>query len=197
MLQIKIPTIEDTQENHATDSCVASVYTHINNGDRKILDVLRSTQGLGELTPGINIHYYSDGAFSFINLIDYIITQVDNPVHIFLCSYSISVSSIRHLKRLIDKGIVLSIQFLIDNRVRSISPKNFDELIGTFPNAYRCTSLHAKVCLIYNADWNISIVGSQNLTKNPKLERGIIHIDPSIFDYDYEQLTNAYESGTT
>jgi hypothetical protein len=61
---------------------------------------------------------------------------------------------------------------------------------------YRCISLHAKVALIYNDDWKISIVTSQNATDNPKLERGVIFTDDQVFNFDKQQLENAFNRGT-
>lgn len=82
-------------------------------------------------------------------------------------------------------------------RVRSISPKPFDYLVTTFPDCYRCLALHAKVALLYNEDWKITVVGSQNATHNPKLERGIIHTGRDIFDFDFKMLNDEFDSGTT
>lgn len=96
-----------------------------------------------------------------------------------------------------DLGDISSIRFLIDNRVRSISPKPFDYLVTSFPDSYRCAALHAKVALIYNDSYHIDIVGSQNATHNPKLERGIIHTDRRVFDFDYDMLSREYAEGTS
>jgi hypothetical protein len=40
---------------------------------------------------------------------------------------------------------------------------------------YRCSSIHAKVALVWKDNWNISVVTSQNTTDNPKLERDHFH----------------------
>jgi hypothetical protein len=70
-------------------------------------------------------------------------------------------------------------------------------LVTTFPDCYRCLALHAKVALLYNEDWKITVVGSQNATHNPKLERGIIHTGRDIFDFDFKMLNDEFDSGTT
>ena len=107
--------------------------------------------------------FYSSGAFNLIQLIFYILKQT-GPAHLFLTTYSISMDSINALHRKVETDELLSVRFLIDNRVRSISPKPFDYLATTFPDCYRCPALHAKVALLYNEDWNITVVGSQNAT---------------------------------
>ena len=163
--------------------------------DEKIIEVLRSPSELGTLQHGNNKHFYSNGAFNLIQLVLYILSQT-GPAHVFMCSYSISMDSIATLLKHKERGNILDIRFLIDNRVRSISPKPFDYLITAFPNDYRCCALHAKVALIWNEDWKISVIGSQNATHNPKLERGIIHTDSSVFSFDLITLRDAFDSGT-
>lgn len=162
--------------------------------DECIADFLRHPSELGKILPGMTKHFYSGGAFNLIQLVVYLLSQT-GPANVFLASYSISQESIKVLKRLEESGEILSIRFLIDNRVRSINPVSFDFLSVVFSGFYRSCALHAKVALLWNDDWKISVVGSQNATHNPKLERGIIHTDPGIWDFDYKMLDDAFRSG--
>ncbi len=161
-----------------------------------VADLLTHPSSLGEIRQGVSKHFYSDGAFNLIQLLIYIIKQT-GPAHVWLTTYSISDDSIKVLKQKVECGDILSIRFLIDNRVRSMSPKNFDLLVGCFPGCYRCRALHAKVALIYNDEWAVTLIGSQNATRNPKLERGIIHTDRTIFEFDKKILTDEFDKGTT
>lgn len=159
-----------------------------------IADVLERTSQLGAINQGIDKHFYSNGAFNLVQLMLYVLKQT-GPAHVFLSTYSIAEDSISTLRRYVDDGTILSIHFLIDNRVRSISPKPFAHLIASFPDAYRCTSLHAKVALISNDDWHVSVVGSQNSTHNPKLERGIIHTSEDIWRFDNNIMYEQFNEG--
>lgn len=159
-----------------------------------IAGVLERTSQLGTINQGIDKHFYSNGAFNLVQLMLYVLKQT-GPAHVFLSTYSIAEDSISTLRRYVDDGTILSIHFLIDNRVRSISPKPFAHLIASFPDAYRCTSLHAKVALISNDDWHVSIVGSQNATHNPKLERGIIHTSEDIWRFDNNIMYEQFNEG--
>ena len=163
--------------------------------DEAVLQVISSPDGLGILIPGKSKHYYSSGAFNLIQLVLYILRQT-GPANVFLATYSISDRSITTLRNHIDKGEILSIRFLIDNRVRSINPKSFDYLLTAFPGRTRCRTLHAKVALVWNENWHISVVGSQNATHNPKLERGIIHTSSEIFNFDKQVLEDEFDQGT-
>ncbi len=152
------------------------------------------TKAIGLINPGINTHYYSFGNFNLVRLIMYLLKQT-GPVHLFMTSYSFSNKSIQQLQNHIENDKLLSFQLLIDNRVRSISPKPFQMIASCFN--YRCTSVHAKIALLWNENWKISIVTSQNATDNPKMERGIIFTDPAVFDFDHKNLTDAFLRGTT
>lgn len=161
-----------------------------------IVGALLKPSGLGSLIPGSDKHFYSKGAFNLIQLVLYLLKQT-GPAHVFISSYSIAEDSLATLKRYLDQGDIMSIRFLIDNRVRTISPKPFDYLVTAFPGCYRCCALHAKVALIYNDHIRLSVVGSQNATHNPKLERGIVHTSDNVFNFDLKVLTDEFNAGTT
>lgn len=167
-----------------------------NSDNDIIVPALRHPSALGDIKAGQDKHFYSNGAFNLVQLVLYLLKQT-GPAHVFISSYSIAEDSLATLKRYQDQGKIWDIAFLIDNRVRTISPKPFDYLVTAFPDRYRCCALHAKVALIWNDEWHLSVVGSQNATNNPKLERGIIHTSQDVFYFDYKTLTHEFDRGTT
>lgn len=178
------------------DSSVHAIDVQSSDTDDCVAEVLLQPDQLRPILRGHNKHFYTRGAFDLIQLVLFILKQV-GPSDVVISSYSIAEQTLKTIKRMCDKGEIRSIRFLIDNRVRSISPKPFNVLVTSFPDCYRCLALHAKVALISNDDWKITVVGSQNATHNPKLERGIIHTDPKIFDFDKMILDDEFNSGTT
>jgi hypothetical protein len=152
------------------------------------------TKAIGQLQNGLSTHYYSWGNFNLVRLICYLLKQT-GPAHAFMTSYSISQKSIEQLMHRMERQELLSFRVIIDNRVKTMSPLPFQMLIGSFD--YRCTSIHAKVALIWNDRWKITILTSQNATDNPKLERGTIFTDPSVFDFDLNILEHEFQRGTT
>lgn len=189
-------TAIDTSTPADDEPKVKSLNIAINNDDICIVDVLEQPKFLGMIEHGINKHFYTRGAFDLVQLVLYILKQT-GPADVVISSYSISENTLKTLRRMVDAGEIASIRFLIDNRVRSISPKPFDVMVNSFPGCYRCLALHAKVALISNSEWKITVIGSQNATHNPKLERGIIHTDPNIFVFDEEILNDEFNKGTT
>lgn len=152
------------------------------------------TKAIGTLQNGKTTHFYSWGNFNLVRLMMYILKQT-GPAHAFMTSYSFSQKSIEQLQNRIEQQELLSFRVIIDNRVRSMSPKPFQMLIDSFN--YRCTSVHAKVALIWNNNWKICITTSQNATDNPKLERGTIFTDREVFEFDLKVLEDEFERGTT
>jgi len=190
---VKTRTLVDAkpQETGNAGPVVLSVKAQpeIFSADHRIL-----TQTIGELVPGQNLHFYSWATFNLVRLIIYLLRQT-GPANLLMTSYSFSQKSIEELLARKQTGLLQSVRLLIDNRVRVMSPKPFQMLQTAFD--YRCTSVHAKVALIYNDNWKISIVTSQNATDNPKLERGIIFTDPEVFEFDFKVLENEFDSGST
>ncbi|MBV5313650.1 MAG: hypothetical protein JZU47_10165 [Prolixibacteraceae bacterium] len=152
------------------------------------------TRVIGQLKNGFTTHFYSWGNFNLVRLMLYILKQT-GPAHAFMTSYSFSQKSIEQLKHRLEKQDLLSFRVIIDNRVKSMSPLPFQMLMNCFD--YRCTSIHAKVALIWNESWKITILTSQNATDNPKLERGTIFTDPSVFNFDLNILEHEFQRGTT
>ena len=152
------------------------------------------TKTIGQLQQGKTTHFYSWGNFNLVRLITYLMKQT-GPVHAFMTSYSFSQKSIEQLKNRLEQQELLSFRVIIDNRVRTMSPKPFQMLMESFD--YRCTSIHAKVALLWNDEWKITITTSQNATDNPKLERGTIFTDTEVFNFDLKILEDEFNRGTT
>ena len=151
------------------------------------------TKSIGQLQNGKTTHYYSYGNFNLVRLIAHLLKQT-GPANIFMTSYSFSQSSIEQLLNYRQKGLIISFRVIVDNRVKTMSPIPFQMLSTAFD--YRCSSIHAKVALIWNDSWNITIATSQNATDNPKMERGTIFTDIETFNFDKNALENEFLRGT-
>lgn len=150
-------------------------------------------KSIGQLEKGKTTHYYSYGNFNLVRLLIHLLKQT-GPANVFMTSYSFSQTSIEQLLNYRQKGLITSFRVIVDNRVKTMSPIPFQMLSTAFD--YRCTSIHAKVALLWNENWNISVVTSQNATDNPKLERGTIFTDIETFNFDKNVLENEFLRGT-
>ena len=191
---IKSVRVEIPRKEEKTDGKAASVVVPSDGGvfvDDKSQSL---TKAIGNIQPGTATHYFSYGNFNLVRLILHLLRQT-GPAHIFMTSYSISIESIEQIQRRIELEQILSLRLIIDNRVKSLSPKPF-QMLSTIFN-YRCSSVHAKIALIWNEHWNISVVTSQNATNNPKMERGIIFTEPRVFNFDLNALENEFDRAAT
>lgn len=176
-------------------SFARSVKVPVRDAVRRVNDPdVALTESIGLLKPGENIHFYSHGNFNLVRLILYLMKQT-GPVHVMMSSYSFSQKSIESLQRKLRQGELLSFRVIVDSRVKTMSPKPFQMLSTSFD--YRCIAIHAKVALMWNQSWQLSIVTSQNATDNPKIERGTIFTDPAVFDFDLKSLEDVFLRATT
>ena len=150
-------------------------------------------KSIGQLQNGKTTHYYSYGNFNLVRLLIHLLKQT-GPANLFMTSYSFSQTSIEQLLNHRQKGNILSFRVIVDNRVKTMSPIPFQMLSTAFD--YRCSSIHAKVALVWNENWNLSVITSQNATDNPKLERGAIFTDIETFNFDKNALENEFLRGT-
>ena len=150
-------------------------------------------KSIGQLQNGKTTHYYSYGNFNLVRLLAHLLKQT-GPANIFMTSYSFSQTSIEQLLNYRQKGLITSFRVIVDNRVKTMSPIPFQMLSTAFD--YRCSSIHAKVALLWNDNRNISVVTSQNATDNPKMERGTIFTDIETFNFDKNALENEFLRGT-
>ena len=56
--------------------------------------------------------------------------------------------------------------------------------------------VHAKVAVIWNDQWRISVSGSLNFTTNPQPERGVIQVIDHVFYSDKKILDEQFDRET-
>lgn len=144
---------------------------------------------LGQIHQNEEINYWSFGRFAQHDLLFYLLKQT-GPAHVEVATWSICMEAMERILRMVADGSILSIRFILDPRVKVRNPQPLQILIKNFP--YVLTACHAKVTLIHNESWNLSVVTSQNMTRNPRMERGIISTSPEIFQFDQEVFNDTF-----
>jgi len=137
-------------------------------------------------------HYATGGLWSTHDLVAHII-DTTGPVNLLGCSWSMSSPACSHILNMLADGTLLSMSFLFDWRVSVRCP---EALVLARHNStdIRLTSCHAKVALLHNTDWYVSIVGSANFTNNPRIEAGVIDTSQSAHAF-HTQWISAEMSG--
>ncbi|MFZ4413887.1 MAG: hypothetical protein ACOYOV_12455 [Bacteroidales bacterium] len=140
---------------------------------------------LGKIENDKFYQFYSYGRFSMLDVMVFLLKQI-GPAHILCGTWSISQESIDQIVRLKNRGEILSLAFVLDPRVKVTKAKPLQMLKANFDFVF--SPWHAKVTVMQNENWNISIVSSQNMTQNPKIERGCIFTDKDTYEFDKNVL---------
>ncbi|MGB4775704.1 MAG: hypothetical protein WBP45_11055 [Daejeonella sp.] len=148
--------------------------TKVEGGEMQLL--IRANDTLLEkfpgITQGISYHYATAGLWSSHDLLFHLLTFT-GPAKVYLATWSITEDPARMLVNGLNNGIIQELYGLFDIRVKIRSPETYLFAKHNLCKA-RLTVCHAKVTIIQNENWNISIVGSANYTNNPRIEAGVI-----------------------
>jgi len=119
-----------------------------------------------------NLFFMTDGAWSNIQLIEYIL-RYTGPANVFFTTWSIAADTISALNAWKESGQILSIWAILDQGIRNRKPEILQQATGSFTNL-KLIKCHAKVTVIQNESHSIVLMGSANFTRNPRKEVGMI-----------------------
>lgn len=104
----------------------------------------------------------------------------------YFTTYSLHEETFRNLHKLMDEKLIRSVHALLDYRIEKTKAESF-QFARTLISSYAQLKCHAKVTVLINELWAVAITGSSNLTKNRKLEAGVIctHRPTAVFYRDY------------
>lgn len=142
---------------------------------------------IGEIEPNQSIHFVTPGAWSMHEAIEYCLRKT-GPAKLYLTTWTISETPARMIYNLKNEGLITELHALFDHRIRDSKPKPF-QMITAALDSFALVKIHAKTAAIINDDWGISIAGSANLTKNPRIERGIIDSNRPVAEFDANWIT--------
>lgn len=119
--------------------------------------------------------FWSNGRWAMHNLLSWLLKQT-GPAKVQLSTFSISEIALRSLANDIETGKIQKLQCLFDFSIR----QNKLQLLffaKQLTADIRINAIHAKVLLIENDNFYVTVVGSANMTPNPRKEAGIILTD--------------------
>jgi len=135
------------------------------------------------------IHFVSLGDWSTHDLLFYYLVKLGTPCRVCFTTWSISEFAIRQLYSFVQQGLITSLSGLFDyrNGIHKAGEVQFLQQITTDVQPSKC---HAKVCIIQNDHWGISIVTSGNFTRNPRIEAGTVSFSKDIADFHESWIMN-------
>jgi hypothetical protein len=137
--------------------------------------------------------FFSEGLWSMHDLMLYLL-EITGPAKIWMSTFSISEAAVRAMHLAIEKGFITEIHCLFDHTIR----KHKLQLLFFASNTVNYISIsanHSKLILIENDSWKISVVGSANMTPNPRKEAGVIFSVPDIYDQYKTHLVKSIAEG--
>lgn len=148
----------------------------IGKANAKLQDVF------GAIAPDQVIPYVSLGDWSTHDLLFFLLEQT-GPARVWFTTWAISEYAIRQLYQFVEHGMILQLKGIFDyrNGVRKPAELQFLQQITTEIKPAKC---HAKVTVIENDDWGISIVGSANFTRNPRIEAGVLFTCRNVAEFE-------------
>lgn len=147
-------------------SVSAPVSCRIGKANGKLQEVF-GTISQDQIMPFVSL-----GDWSTHDLLFFLLEQT-GPARVYFTTWAISEYAIRQLYNLIEQGSILQLKGIFDyrNGIRKPAELQFLEKISTEIKPAKC---HAKVTVLENDQWGISIVGSANYTRNPRIEAGVL-----------------------
>jgi hypothetical protein len=184
----------DITVDHANDDLGLAYHTPFSpSNDHQLI----STHNFAELEkifkglyPGCIFNLVSDGKWSMVHLLLKIL-QDTGPAEIWATTWSVNEDSIRSLIDLRDTGYLTQINFLFDFRVRKYRPAAYFLAKEHFRS--KIASCHAKVTVIMNDFWHVSVIGSPNYTRNDRIEAVVIFENKPIAEFHKTWISKKME----
>lgn len=148
---------------------------------------------LGEIEQNETIHLPALAKWSSHELIEYLTTLIGGKCNVYLTSWSVKSTAVKTLLALMSNGFILQLRCVFDPRIKTQCPEAWQladynlEII----KLYKC---HAKVTVIENEEWGISIVSSANLTRNPRIECYVISTDKNVANFHKQWILDVIDN---
>lgn len=147
------------------------------------------------LEPETTYHYCTAGAWSLHEMISHICEKI-GTARLFLSTWTITEEPMRVLFGLIDKGLISELNCLFDYRIEKRKAEAF-QFAKVNASRIKLIKVHAKVAILINDHWSVTILGSANLTKNPRIEAGIISTCRETAEFHISWIENEINNGST
>lgn len=147
---------------------------------------------IGEIRPLSIKPYWSNGKWSTHDLLVYLLS-ITGPAELLMSTFSIGETAITTLYHLFKEGQIKKLDLLIDYTAKKhrLELLNFAANMGA---QIRIESNHSKVLLLQNESWNITVVGSGNMTPNPRYEAGVIFTYADTYQQYHQIISEIFKN---
>ena len=161
---------------------------------REVMNVsLELKEVINLLKEKVTQQWVSDGNWSMHQLL-LAILDITGPAVVHLSTYALSETPTRHLVQMKDKGLIKDLYCIIDNRVDTRTAATL-QIIKSISTDFALVDTHAKVTVVTNDDWTITVNGSANYTQNKRYESGSIFCTPEAANMQLRWIKKALKDG--
>lgn len=130
------------------------------------------SDAIGDLKKGESIHYDTNCGWTPHEMLLYLL-GITGKANVYIATWAIKEYPAQTIVSSIANGLIENLYLRLDYRIKTTCPSAYHLLKNN------CTGLveaycHAKITVIQNDNWDITIVGSANYSKNPRGEAGVI-----------------------
>lgn len=147
---------------------------------------------LSSIKKDTTLHYVSDGDWSLHDLLMELMKEY-KPAELYLTTYAIRELAIRQLVMAMDRKELISVNMIADYRTKVRTPEVY-QLASMNMNKICLHSIHAKVAVLRSATGCVTVLGSCNLTSNPRIEAGIITLNESVANFHINWINKIIEN---
>lgn len=152
---------------------------------------LRATVAL--LAPEALVHYRTDGRWHRHQLIRECLDYT-GPADLYLSTWSMSENPVRSIYMLRKKGLIRRAELVISERLNERTPEVMQLAQHVF-DVIAMKKLHSKVTVLIGDRASLCVVGSDNLTRNPKDESGVIDCHPEAVAWRLDHFKTQLKDG--
>lgn len=149
---------------------------------------------LQQLKPNSIFSLASEGEWSLHDLLPHLLSFT-GPAKVSVASFSLSEGAVRIFNFGKECGDITNLRCLFDYTMRS---HKIDVMLflQNVADEIRTTPIHAKLFIIENDEWQIAVMGSANLTPNPRLEIASVFTTKPEFDFFNNIFNDSWEKAT-
>jgi len=140
---------------------------------------------IDQLTKGGAIHFVTEGKWSSHELLSKLL-EITGPASVRISTYSMTEDPTRMLVNYLSTGFITDLKVVSDKRFKSNQGPAHQLASANFPIVL--TDVHAKVIVLRNDHWNVTVVGSANFTRNKRKESGVIIEDEKIAEFHFKWI---------
>lgn len=170
----------------------ASIFSDSNQVEDKAIECLmvsenRIAHALTDIKENEALHLWNHGSINLHHILEEICHFLGKGCRVTLCTWSLSVPAMKVISKLITDKYITHLDAVIDFRTRKDHPEAFAMALEMFSSLY-ILPCHAKCIVIQGSNMSFSIIGSANLTNNPKAERIIVFRSDEIVSFDLASI---------